>query len=43
MTNRHTEAVIISISKLLGNYNEADLRYLTHIIISISKLLGNYN
>ena len=35
--------VIISISKLLGNYNNAGLDFDTVLIISISKLLGNYN
>ena len=35
--------VIISISKLLGNYNSDEQVALIDSIISISKLLGNYN
>ena len=35
--------LIISISKLLGNYNSPRLRLGSVLIISISKLLGNYN
>ena len=34
---------IISISKLLGNYNLPHLNTNLALIISISKLLGNYN
>ena len=34
---------IISISKLLGNYNTLVAAINTWLIISISKLLGNYN
>ena len=34
---------IISISKLLGNYNAQSSRIKCLVIISISKLLGNYN
>ena len=34
---------IISISKLLGNYNINSVPSLPIAIISISKLLGNYN
>ena len=35
--------MIISISKLLGNYNSIIGVIADHDIISISKLLGNYN
>ena len=35
--------LIISISKLLGNYNSMKKKNIRLIIISISKLLGNYN
>ena len=35
--------VIISISKLLGNYNKKTVTNRGEQIISISKLLGNYN
>ena len=34
---------IISISKLLGNYNFTVVQHGGGVIISISKLLGNYN
>ena len=34
---------IISISKLLGNYNRIANNFRQFSIISISKLLGNYN
>ena len=34
---------IISISKLLGNYNPKTDKMIDNKIISISKLLGNYN
>ena len=37
------ERQIISISKLLGNYNQRLLYLDFDPIISISKLLGNYN
>ena len=37
------EILIISISKLLGNYNILLSQVYCLIIISISKLLGNYN
>ena len=36
-------SIIISISKLLGNYNSATQKQFLAGIISISKLLGNYN
>ena len=35
--------MIISISKLLGNYNKIGKLKNAALIISISKLLGNYN
>ena len=35
--------MIISISKLLGNYNNKNKDVDFDFIISISKLLGNYN
>ena len=38
-----TPQAIISISKLLGNYNLLIRSAIVQIIISISKLLGNYN
>ena len=40
---RRINRLIISISKLLGNYNASLLILNLVIIISISKLLGNYN
>ena len=37
------KTLIISISKLLGNYNPGIIDSRKKNIISISKLLGNYN
>ena len=37
------KTIIISISKLLGNYNIKGVFTTVQAIISISKLLGNYN
>ena len=43
MTNVDVKSNIISISKLLGNYNLEEVAPWIWNIISISKLLGNYN